>query len=526
MPVGEVEIKLCVPEAALAGVARALARGQCRTTRLHAIYFDTPDSRLAAAGWALRLRREGAWWWQTLKGPGANPFKRSEHESRRSRSRLPPALDLALLAGAPEKLRRLLDEAGPALAPAFEVDVRRTARTVRHGGARIELALDVGLVRAAGRTQPLCELELELHSGSPASLASLATTWSARHGLWMDPRTKSGRGERLRAGSDAPPPARVHSAELRASMGAAEALRSSIAAVVEPLALNLALIAAGEGQPEHLHQARVGMRRMLSLLRVFGAAVPAVDTRWIEGGRSIFGQLGAARDRDVLQAWLLPALRDAGGPPLALDDASAAVADPVAVCRSPALCAWLLALWGFAVVPAAPVDVPATPVATPATPDVMPATPDVMPASPGAHPEASLPTVLEALRPPLLALHRRLCRSGERFGAISDEQRHRSRKQLKRLRYAAEALAPLWPSAAWKAYEARLRSAQEALGRFNDLCVAQARLAQAGTSEPAAAFALGWLAANKPLALRRSAHALQRLGRAPKFLRSRARRGR
>ena len=56
----EIELKFQVPAESRAAVAAAVAgRGAtARTLRLQAAYFDSPDGRLAAAGVALRLRRE------------------------------------------------------------------------------------------------------------------------------------------------------------------------------------------------------------------------------------------------------------------------------------------------------------------------------------------------------------------------------------------------------------------------------------------------------------------------------------
>jgi triphosphatase len=82
----------------------------------------------------------------------------------------------------------------------------------------------------------------------------------------------------------------------------------------------------------------------------------------------------------------------------------------------------------------------------------------------------------------------------------------------------AEALSPLFAPRAWRAYAERLKAAQEALGHFNDVCVAQAVVARLPATD-AAGFALGWLAATKPAVAAEAGRALQRLRRAPKFLR-------
>ena len=64
---------------------RAVATASARSTRLQAVYADTAQQHLAAAGLALRLRKEGRAWVQTLKGRGDGLATRLEHEVR-----LPP----------------------------------------------------------------------------------------------------------------------------------------------------------------------------------------------------------------------------------------------------------------------------------------------------------------------------------------------------------------------------------------------------------------------------------------------------
>ena len=68
----EIELKLALPDAALAAVAAWLdAHGEARgeTTMLN-VYLDTPARDLAQARAALRLRRKDDQWLQTLKTAG------------------------------------------------------------------------------------------------------------------------------------------------------------------------------------------------------------------------------------------------------------------------------------------------------------------------------------------------------------------------------------------------------------------------------------------------------------------------
>ena len=84
----EVELKLSVDPEALAALRRhpaiaRWARGPWRTTRIASTYFDTPAGELRSAGVALRVRRIGRRWLQTVKNEGsqlAGLSTRSEFE--------------------------------------------------------------------------------------------------------------------------------------------------------------------------------------------------------------------------------------------------------------------------------------------------------------------------------------------------------------------------------------------------------------------------------------------------------------
>src|SRR6185369_1104210 len=80
--------------------AAALSGIPASAKRMVAIYFDTPRHDLAHARMALRLRREGRRWMQTLKAGGKSTggmHERSEWEFTRTR----PSIDLSLFADTP-----------------------------------------------------------------------------------------------------------------------------------------------------------------------------------------------------------------------------------------------------------------------------------------------------------------------------------------------------------------------------------------------------------------------------------------
>ena len=157
----EIELKLAVPDAALAAVAAWLdANGEPRggLTLLN-VYLDTPTRDLAQARAALRLRRKGEQWLQTLKTAGhsaAGLAARHEWET-------PVAGEAIDLSCFPDDARALLAPLADRLALVFRTDFARRTWIVEQDGERIEAALDTGAISAPGtsRTERIQELELE-----------------------------------------------------------------------------------------------------------------------------------------------------------------------------------------------------------------------------------------------------------------------------------------------------------------------------------------------------------------------------
>lgn len=494
----EIELKLQVPPAAAGAVARAVATRAAVVQRVHTVYVDTPDGRLAAAGMALRLRRDGRRWLQTVKALDPVRLARLEHEvpiAAPPRGTL-PAIDLSRHAGTPAAalLQAVLGDA-PVLGPVFETEMRRTRRLLRVGATRLELALDVGRIRAGGRSLPLCELEFEWRSGPLQGLFDAADRWAGRHGLWLDVRSKAERGALLARGEAAAAPAKASRPVLDAAMPADPALRAIVAHGLAQLLPNAAALAAGTAGPEHLHQLRVALRRLRTALRVLADWSPAVDPAWDDGLAALFDAVGDARDRDALSATLLPALRAAGAPFADWPTPAGVAPDPGAELRRADSTRLLLALMAFAHGPGA--DRAGTD---------------------GSGTDAAAPFA-ERTRPLLRRLHRQVLRDGERFLELDDEARHRLRRRVKRLRYSVEFLSSPWPAGVVRRTLDRLASVQDVLGRFNDLCVATQAFRRAADEDPRAWFAVGWLTAKREPLLQDAARVLKKLARRRPFWR-------
>ncbi len=275
----EIELKFQVPAGRVEALARAVATASATRVPLRAYYFDTEDGRLAAAGLALRLRKEGRRWVQTLKGAGDGIWLRLEHEvSLRAVGGTMPTVDPARHDGTPagDALRRALGQDG-VLQSIYGTEVTRMQRPLRGQGCVVELAFDRGTLTAGDRRWPLCELEFELKSGEPAALAILAARWVRRFGLTLDTRTKAERGERLARGERLGAPVKARALALPQDVDCETALRQVVANCLQQVLGNASDLAHEDGtDPEHLHQLRVGLRRLRTALRELGPLTAAV----------------------------------------------------------------------------------------------------------------------------------------------------------------------------------------------------------------------------------------------------------
>src|SRR5690606_274980 len=246
----ETELKLQVPAHARAAVEAALEQAaqaadpSAAPQRQHlvAAYYDTRDPRLAAAGMALRVRREGRPWVPTIKAGGPNAPQRLEHNvplkaSGKQAPEASPALHADSPAG-PMLTAALAPRKGETVAPAlvelYRTDIwRHTA--VRHSSlGPLELAFDEGWISAREHRVAVCELEIELLDGAPQAVIEEARQWVRAHGLWLDSQTKAHRGDHL-ARQAQPAPVQPAWPTLSRTVSAAHAERAVLATLLDGL---------------------------------------------------------------------------------------------------------------------------------------------------------------------------------------------------------------------------------------------------------------------------------------------------
>jgi inorganic triphosphatase YgiF len=495
----ELELKLLVEPADQRRIARLepvrrLTAGPVRSQRLNNVYFDTPAFDLAAERVALRLRerpgRRGSTWVQTVKDAGRATG--GLHEREELEWSVPgPSVDLALIDASPLADRFRRPRIRDTLKPVFATDFRRSARVLRfEDGTTVELAMDVGEIRAGRRTAPIAEVELELIAGDPARLFDLAAAIVAAVPARVGHASKAERGYRLAHGARLGPPQKARAVELHAALTTAAALRRIMGACVEQMQVNEAGVLAGR-DPEYLHQFRVGMRRLRSCLSVAALATGreavaplAAELRWLGT------EMNPARDWDVFMTETLPPLAATFASVRGLDALrrtgarlrtrhNRAVREALASRRYQELLLSLGALLaredlaGLRVVPAAvATDAPAGADA-PASADAPAAVP-----APAVHPLDQ--PAGEFAATVLGRRDRRLRKRGAAVPEATPEARHEVRIAAKKLRYAAEFFASLYPRKRVTRYARSLAGIQEILGALNDAAVVERLLAEAG----------------------------------------------
>jgi len=472
----EIELKLSIDPAAVASLRahpalRAVAGGRARTARIVSTYFDTPDQRLRREGVALRLRRAGRRWLMTVKGAplpdaASGVVSRPEFEWPVAG----PAIDTMRLATTPWRalFTKALRKGG--FAPAFSTDFTRTTLPLAFpGGTTATLAIDLGRLDAPARERRaatwagIAEIEIELREGDPLRLLDLASSLAADLPLATEPRSKAERGYALGDGTADAPSRAMEIVHARGSLAPA-AVAAVVAECVRQVDRNAIGFRVGAlRDPEWIHQMRIAVRRLRSCIGLAdGVLAPDAIERLRHETRWVLDSLGPARDLDVFALETLPAVeadlvRSAGdGSATAAALRSlvrrtaarrrAAHAAAVECVTSPRFTRFVLATCGAS-----------RPAPTPK---------DGAPGVAGAE---------DARRYAARLIEKRARRLGKAARHLANggiEERHAIRIAAKKLRYATEFFATLFPSKRARVYRKALAVLQDELGAFNDAAVA------------------------------------------------------
>lgn len=445
----ETELKLRIDPRHLAKLKRhallkthQLARPVTR--RLYNVYYDTPRLDLHRGMMALRLRRVGGRWLQTLKGGGevrAGLHSRNEWE-------MPVAGESLEFPPSPEWDEHLPPALRKKLRPVFATDFKRTTRLLDWNGACIEVCMDQGEIRTEQHSLPVCELELELKSGEASSLFELALAILDVAPCELEVVNKAEYGFRLLEGR-ADCPVKGGAPDLAGARTLAEILQRLIWSCLLHLQANLRGATASD-DPEYLHQMRVALRRLRVALRM--TARFRADER-LAGLSAEIAALGVAlgriRDWDVFIAGTLEPMRERLPGDAGLQALLAASEHSRALCylalrgekqaRELQRLILRFALW--------------------------------MNGPYWARPDGEAPRDFAARL--LNKLSRRFAQAAEHVESPADGQLHALRICAKKLRYSGEFFAALYDRQTPRAYFAALAEVQDVLGRINDVAVAQ-----------------------------------------------------
>lgn len=500
----ECELKLDFVPADLPALRRrlaALSGGPRRPSQLATTYFDTPGRDLEKADVTLRVRRQGRTFKQTIKRGEASfgLFDRLEIE-RRCAGEIPK-----LTVGERQALEVLtgaeIREDQP-LEPVFRTVVKRATFPIGRGATLIEVALDDAVAEAAGRSAAFYEIELELMSGEEAALFGLARELMETAPLRMGVLAKSTRGRELARGGAPRSSFKAKGSPVRPGMSVEQAFLAIVADCVLQFRRNEDLI-LGDPRAEAIHQARVALRRLRSAFTLFKPLI--ADTRTpslAEGLKWLAGELGAARDLDVLLSHERQAREDGVAPESALPDIleanrAEAYASARAGLNSPRALSLMVDLAEWAAI-------------------------GDWRAAPETEAERGAP-IAEFAEAVLGKRFGKVMKRSKGLTELDVETRHEVRKEAKKLRYATDFFGGLYDGRRYEAFAGDLAKLQDGLGALNDIATAReatGRIAKEA-DDNSAAFAAGMLAgqaeARAPRLLRQAEKRRAKLKNARKF---------
>jgi len=487
-------LELSADPADLTALRRHLARrfpGRVGRARgLSVVWHDDEDAALAAGGLAVAAWQEqrgaGGWCAVSLAPSTARPLLIG--------AAVPPLGSAAAAAGL-----EIGELALPApLLAVLRLDGRR--RQCVPGEDGVSARLYDGIVGRAGE-EPMpgrgAIVRLAL-SGPAAAVAALAQELAAALRLGVPILPLAGEA-RVLAGL-ATPPRPLGAPVLPGGLPTGEAFAHAASHLMGVMLHHAPHAGAGiTGEP--VHQMRVAMRRLRSIIGVFRDVVGCPEVEELaQALRPLGAVLGPARDWDVFLAGTGRDIARAFP-----DEAAVATLIAAAEARRTGayadLAAWLngpdLRLLGLRVAVLAQTRPWEAAVPEPAAEDL---------AQFGAD---------------LLARRlRRVLKQGEHLGKLPEAALHELRLKAKRLRYAAELFAPLHPGRTSRRFLRRLSALQEALGLLNDGVVAAGlmhELADAGGDGLAGGMVRGFVAARASGARARITRAWRRLRKAAPF---------
>ena len=447
------------PPAAAQRVFRHAAIGETRQAKTRSgndevIWLDDVAGSLAAAGLVLQRPQRGASRLWRIAPDGRGPWVPGT----------PPA-PLDAEAGEGDSAGRL---AGPPM-PVAAFSFRRSALSLAGPAGAVRAELLVGMLRAVAAERPAARLRL---AGAEDAVLALAARLIADLPLLPPRAALAEHGRALAQGGGGSGAVRMRhrgAPDLAGAASVEEALLRAVGHLLDVM-LQHAPLCRLDGGPEGVHQLRVGLRRLRSVLKAFkgvarGEALEGFDV----GLKALAKRLGPARDWDVFLGGLAADTAEALGD----DRRLSALRRAAEAKRDAAYHALRRELEGAAFRRLA-FDGVSLLLRRPWRSEADAADVEALDAPPAAFAGSILDKRWRKLRD-----------RGEGIAGHSPEALHAVRLEAKRLRYAAELFAPLWGGKAARRFLKRLAALQEALGTVNDAAVVGALLAELDGAAPA-----------------------------------------
>lgn len=437
-------------------VLAARRNGRCRTSRIATVWHDTAGGTLQSRGLAL-AEQAGHWRLERLSPNGAAVW--------------PPATAAPILAEAASPgplVEPILDPLTDKLVPVAAFTGTRRSFPLMFGNEAASLDVLEGALRGVAQEKPAGRVQV---SGAPAGLTSFAAELAAETGLTV-PRAGLAADAVAVAWGTTPAPRHIGAPDVPPGVTVADALRL-IAGHLADVILYWAPLAPDGRAPEPVHQMRVAVRRLRAALSLFkrvsaGSALREVGQALKEPA----SYLGAARDWDVFLGGSGAAVRAAFPDEARIAGLLAAAARKRTASYTALRVylesdAWRRLSLRLAMLPTV------QPWLDPDDPEQA----AVLAAPAETHAGGALARV-----------HRHLQAAGADLQTLPPADLHAVRKQAKKLRYASEFFAPLFPNKRVKRFLEKLEDVQETFGTVNDGHVAASLMGQLGGDR---AFATG-----------------------------------
>ena len=276
---------------------KLVPEGNWSVTTMEARYYDTPGQALQKAGFAYRVRREGDSWVATVKNDGSSAgglHKRSEWNLPSPDGEPCPALFAELPVG-PLLLQAIADQS---LVLLFVTEFERRSVELQFEAACIELAADSGNIIAGELSEPIQELEIELKAGEPRALLRLGAALAREIPLLPEPKSKFYRALLLAGLAESQPSQPLG---IEGQVLLYDGLSLLFANAVSKLFRAYQTFLEDPEVPRHVHQMRVKLRRLRSLLLFVKPCIGEEDFQTWKQALAEWGRvLGPLRDLDVV----------------------------------------------------------------------------------------------------------------------------------------------------------------------------------------------------------------------------------